>query len=156
MDPLIDFGKSKFTRIQETLTNEGMKSSGVEEDSIIKQLGIFILALIMIILGIFVYLCLASIKSQNPVILKTREMIKNKLFFSSMYRYLIVSNLKLTYTLLGFCVAFWSFNSAQQGTASIGYLLGICGLIIWPLFIMVFLYRRIDELEKLDFKKKHE
>ena len=65
--------------------------------------------------------------------------IEKKLFYSSFYRYMIISNLKLTVTMWGFLLASWSFDTFSKGASSIGYTIGILLLLVWPLFIMIFL-----------------
>ena len=85
-----------------------------------------------------------------------KEKVEKKLFFSGIYRYLIVSNLKLTVTLFGFLLAKFSFETFATGAASAGLLLGIFGLLCWPLYICFFLEQHFDDLEENQFKKKHE
>ena len=69
---------------------------------------------------------------------------------------MIISNLKLTFTLWGFSIATWSFSTFRLGITSIGYCLGLLALIIWPMFIMVFLELKQEKLEEEKFKNRHE
>ena len=114
----------------------------------------------LIILGLLVFLviwgvakCLA--KRGISLVSKVKLMIEKKLFFNSFYRYLIISNLKLTYTLWAFLIAAYSFSTTMETVQTIGYIVGILALTIWPLFIFVFLQKNQDKLEDPDFHQKH-
>ena len=144
----MDYEKSRFDKIKEASLN----------DSFIKQNGIFVLALIVIIIGTVVYLLLKFlIKSPSPLVIKLRESIKKKLFFSSIYRYLLISNLKIIASLLLVSlVTEWSLNTVMDKVEYFAYSLGIFGFMMWPVFIMIFLNRNFENLEEPEVKKKHE
>ena len=100
----------------------------------------------IIILGLLVVLviwgiakCLA--KRGINLVQKVKTVIEKKLFYSSFYRYLIISNLKLTYTLWAFLIAAWSFSTTMDIVQTVGYIVGIAALTIWPLFIFIFLQK---------------
>lgn len=157
IDPVYEIGQSKFDKVNSTVEDEGMKNSGIEETSVLKQLGLFTLVFAVIILGIGLYFVVRHLhKKGNKHIATLKDKIEKKLFFSGIYRYLVVSNLKLTVTIFGFLVAKWSFESFVTGATSVALLFGVFGLIVWPLFIMFTLERNFFKLEEDAFKKRHE
>jgi len=155
--PIFEFGQSKFDKVNSTVEDEGMKNSGIEETNVLKQLGLLTLAFVGILLAIGLYFIVKHLhKKGNKHIFTLKEKIEKKLFFSGIYRYLVVSNLKLTVTIFGFLAAKWSFESFVAGATSVALAFGVFGLICWPLFIMVNLERNFFKLEDDDFKKRHE
>ena len=68
-------------------------------------------------------------------------MLEKKLFYSSMLRYMIVSNLKLNYTTWAFLISTGSFASITEGVQTSVKILVIIGLIVFPVFVMVFMVR---------------
>ena len=101
----MDYDKSSFDKIKEAS----------QQVSFIKQNGIFVLVLFGIILSTVVYLLLKYlIKSPSPLVIKLREFIKKKLFFNSIYRYLIISNLRLVAFLLLVLVTEKSFETVMS------------------------------------------
>ena len=78
-----------------------------------KTLGIFgfIIVLLLIFVGVYFLLKWVHIsvlqKRKGPLIntlVKIKDSLYKKLFYSSFLRYMIVSNLKLTYTVFGFFI----------------------------------------------------
>ena len=109
------------------------------------------------LLGILVYVILRMMsKSGNKHIKTVIKKIERKLFYNGLYRYLIISNLKLTVTLFGFLIAMWSFETFTQGAGTITLIIGIIAILVWPVFIIFFLEKHYSELEEHSFKKKHE
>ena len=102
MSYALDYGKSKLDKIKEA-----------SESNFIKELGIFALVFLVIILVIVVlFLLEILIRSQSPIVIKLKEKIRNKIFFTSIYRYLIASEMKITASLLtGIMVTEWSFET---------------------------------------------
>ena len=72
-------------------------------------------------------------------------MLAKKLFYSSFLRYMIVSNLKLTYTIIGFFIV--TTYALQKGAVLKDYvmfsaiLLGLLFLIVYPIGSMLFLIK---------------
>ena len=65
--------------------------------------------------------------------------LKKKLFYSSFLRYMIVSNLKLNFTIWAFLVSQGSFETIIKGATTVIYLLILFGICIYPVFIMKWL-----------------
>ena len=108
-------------------------------------------------LGVLGYFILRMLnKSGNKHVKTIKEKLERKLFYNGLYRYLIISNLKLTVTLFGFLITTWSFTTFTLGTATIALITGIIAILVWPVFIIFFLERHYSELEEPSFKKKHE
>ena len=147
-DPIFDYGKSQFEIANSTLSDQGLKDAGVQDPQLAKSLGlfgfiVFGLFLLLIIWGIFK--CFA--KRGVNLGIKIKTIIEKKLFWSSFYRYLIISNLKLTYTLWGFLIVAYGFATTMQTVQTIGYVVGILALTLWPLFIMILLQKNQHKLE---------
>ena len=102
-DVVMDYGKSKFELANQTLSDEGLKNAGVTDPQLFKTLGIFGLVLVFLLICVGLYFLLRwairSIKAKKyPKLNTLADKMQEKLFYSSFLRYMIVSNLKLTYT----------------------------------------------------------
>ena len=69
---------------------------------------------------------------------------------------MIVSNLKITYTVTAFLVSSWSFATVMSGIYTTGFMIAMLGICGFPVFIIVFMSKNKDHLEDLQFKKKWE
>ena len=116
-DLVMDFGKSKFQLANETLSDENLKKAGVSDPEMFKTLGIFGFVLIILLILVGIYLILkhahkaVAQKREGTCtknVIKIKELLSKKLFYSSFLRYMIVSNLKLTVTIFGFFILTWS------------------------------------------------
>ena len=88
-----------------------MKNMGIQDSSLTKSLGFFILVLLLLVLLVLVYFAFKASKNPKSLISKIREKLEKKLFYSSFLRYMIVSNLKLNFTTWAFLISQWSFES---------------------------------------------
>ena len=77
-----------------------LQNAGVTDIYLFKSLGIFTINLVLLMLILTIYLLLFTAKSR--FILRVRNLIYKKLFYNGFLRYMLVSNLKLNYTLWGF------------------------------------------------------
>ena len=68
---------------------------------------------------------------------------------------MIVSNLKLTFTMWGFLISAWNFDSVMSTIKTSSYIFALFMLTIWPLFILVFLQKNQHRLEDAEVKQKH-
>ena len=77
--------------------------------------------------------------------LNLKEMLAKKLFYSSFLRYMIVSNLKLTYTIFGFFIvtsyALQDRPATKDYVVFGGIIFGLLFLIVYPIGTMVFLFK---------------
>ena len=156
-DPILELGQFKFAKVNDTVTDEGLKNFGIEDNNVLKNLGLFGLVMAVMLLGILACAILRMMsKSGNKHIQMVMEKIERKLFYNGLYRYLIISNLKLIVTLFGFLIATWSFETYTLGIATGALMIGMIAILAWPVFIIFFLERHYSELEEPSFKKKHE
>lgn len=88
-----------------------MYDMGVQDSSIIKSLGLFGLVLAVLIFLVTVYYATKCIKNKRGLAHKLRTKLEEKLFYSSILRYFIVSNLKLNYTISAFLISKSSFET---------------------------------------------
>lgn len=56
--PIMELGQSKFAKVNNSVEDEGLKNSGVEDNNVLKNLGLFGLMLATIFLGIIGYFIL--------------------------------------------------------------------------------------------------
>ena len=73
---------------------------------------------------------------------KIKLLLQKKLFYSSILRYMIVSNLKLNYTTWAFLIATGSFTSIREGMQTSILIAVIIGLYSFPLFVMAFMVKK--------------
>lgn len=75
-----------------------MDRVGIDDpDNFFLSLGVFAVALIVLILMLAIYCFLKRSKSRNQHIAKLKELLYVKLFYQSWLRYLVESNLKITH-----------------------------------------------------------
>lgn len=84
---------------------------GVQDSSIFKSLGAFGLVIAVLVLLVAAYWSLICIKNKSGLAHKLRTKLEEKLFYSSILRYMIVSNLKLNYTISAFLISKSSFET---------------------------------------------
>ena len=118
-DPIFEYGQTQFEKANATLTNEGMKDMGVQDSSLFKSLGLFLVILLGLLLLVVIYFAIKALKTKSGIAYKVKLKLEKKLFFSSFLRYMIVSNLKLNYTTWAFLLNEWSFETISSGSKSI-------------------------------------
>ena len=91
--------------------DEGMRNLGVQDASVYKSLGLFAVTAIGLIALLIVYAMARMSKGRTGVVHRVRRRLERKLFYSSFLRYMIVSNLKLNFTLWAFLASTWSFDT---------------------------------------------
>ena len=62
----------------------------------------------------------------------------------------------MTYTFWAFFLAAYSFDSLSKSIKTCGFVAAIIGLILWPLFLARFLYKKKDVLDTQEVKQKHQ
>ena len=140
-DPVFEYGQTKFEKANATLTDEGMKNMGVQDSSLFKSLGLFLMVLLGLLSLVLVYFMVKASKNTKSIAYKIKLKLEKKLFYSSFLRYMIVSNLKLNFTTWAFLISQWSFETYSKGLHSTIQTLVICGIFVWPLFIIFFLLK---------------
>ena len=88
---------------------------GVQDSSMYKSYGLFGVVVLGLLLLLVLYKMIKCLKQRSGLAQKLRIALEKKLFYSSFLRYLIVSNLKLTYTIWAFLLAKGSFDSLTEG-----------------------------------------
>ena len=92
---------------------------GVQDSSLFKSLGLFLVILLGLLLLVVIYLAIKALKTKSGITYKVKLKLEKKLFFSSFLRYMIVSNMKLNYTTWAFLLNEWSFETISSGSKSI-------------------------------------
>ena len=143
-DPIFDYGKSKFQKANETLSDEGLRNAGVTDTKLAKTLGFFglVIVLMLILVGVFFLLSWANKLTKRLAWLrKGKDLLAKKLFFNSFLRYMIVSNHKLTYVIWAFFVTSYAMETTTQTLMVIGTSVGILFLLVYPFCTMFFLIK---------------
>ena len=108
-------------------------------------------------IGVGIYFLLRWLKFTRPTNSKINTVITfidNKLFYSGLLRYLIVSNLKLTYTAFGFFISSLAFTTLMQKGMTIGCGILLIFLLAYPTAQMYFLIKYQDRLEEKQVRKR--
>ena len=150
-DSIFDYGKSKFEIANQTLSDEGLRSAGVSDPKLVKGLGIFALALLVLLLGVGLHFVL-SLGAKAKCIRRFRRYLRRRLFFNGFLRYMIVSNLKLTILAWGFFFATYGAQSSQSTLYRAGCIAGIVFLLVYPFCLMVCLLKHQGRMEEPDFR----
>ena len=124
---------------------------GVQDSSLIKSLGLFLVVVIGLLVLVVIYHLVKSSKNEKTIAYKLKVKLEKKLFYSSFLRYMIVSNLKLNYTTWAFLISQFSFATVSSGIKTSVQILIIVGVCLWPLFIMIFMIKNQQKLEDKKF-----
>ena len=152
-DKVFDFGKDKFERANQTLSDESLLEAGITDPNLFRGLGVFSIVLVLGLLGVAIYVLLSAMTRGHCKWLKTpRDFIHRKLFYNGFLRYLIVSNLKLTITAWAFFI--YQYSDGVQIKAA-GFFVGIIALLIYPVLFMYFLLKNQDSLEEPKTRQKY-
>ena len=127
-----------------------MKQMGVQDSALMKSLGVLAIVLAVLFSLIIVYLLVKLMKNCTRI----REALEKKLFYSSFLRYMIVSNLKLTYTNFAFLLSSYSFATTMEGAKTTAYMIALAGICVWPFFIVIFMIKNQHKLEDPQFARK--
>ena len=75
IDPMYELGASKFEVINASLSDEGLQNSGVQDAKLAKQLGIFALIFIVILIGILVWFLIKCLNKKTKCCKSLQEKI---------------------------------------------------------------------------------
>ena len=103
-DPIFEYGQSRFEKANATLSDEGMKNMGVQDSSLVKSLGLFAVTVISLLVLVLVYQVTRLSTNKMGPVHRAKVRLEKKLFYSSFLRYMIVSNLKLNFTIWAFLI----------------------------------------------------
>ena len=81
----------------------------MKDVQLFKSLGAFSIILLFLCIGVGIYILLKM--CTGSLCSKIKDKLAEKLFFNSFLRYMIVSNLKLNYTIWGFLIFYYSFET---------------------------------------------
>ena len=124
---------------------------GVQDSSLLKSLGLFLVVVIGLLLLVVIYYIVKSSKNEKTIAYKLKVKLEKKLFYSSFLRYMIVSNLKLNYTTWAFLISQFSFATVTGGIKTTAQIVIIVCVCLWPLFIMIFMIKNQHRLEEKKF-----
>ena len=134
-DPIFEYGKSAFQKASESLTDETMRNLGVQDSKLVKSLGLFGIAFFALVSLIALYFLLKLGSSRSEFLLRTKNILEMKLFYGFPYRYMVVSYLKMAYTVFAFLLS----SVSNSNSITIAYMIIITVLICWPVYILLFM-----------------
>ena len=138
-DPIFEYGQSQFEIANATLSDEGMRNAGVQDTQLLKSLGLFGVVVLVLILSVFFYFLMKRLNKKHAIFEKVKVKLEKKLFYSSFLRYMIVSNLKLNYTIWAFLIGSGSFATLSSSLKTSAYICVIIGICIYPIYLMQFM-----------------
>jgi len=152
--PMMEFGTSSFSDLNTTLDDVALQKQGIENPSLVKSLGIFFFAIIVIALLILAIALMRRLKKKYELVQKAIDLINKKLYYNGFLRYMVTGNLKLTHS--GFSFVALAFATTDKISAfNLVLAIGICLLIIaWPIFVAIWMEKHKDELLDADLKHK--
>ena len=114
----------------------------------VKSFGIFAIVFISIfaLVGIY-FLMRCCARSRNRLLQLIKLKLERKLFYGSFHRYMIISNLKLTYTIWAFLCLTASLTSIKNKAISTVYMLLFGAVLVWPLYVIGFMMKYKDILD---------
>ena len=117
------------------------------------NLGLFAIALLCILILYGVYFLVVYLRRSCKACETIEKKLKEKLFYSSLIRYIISAYLKLTHTAIAYFVIsgskFESVSTSFQTLLIMGILIV---LIVYPNFVTIFLVSNRNKLDDADFK----
>ena len=125
-----------------------MREQGIEDDSIMKSLGVFAVSIALILLVFLIYFLIKRCKCCE----KIKQMLYKKMCYSGPIRYIVVGYLKL----LNQFAALLLFGMSSQMSIFmiIGYALVIMFLMLWPFWSSCWLMKNKDKLADPVFEQK--
>ena len=152
-DMIMDFGMSKYEAAKSSTKDAFKKEQGIVDDSLMRALGIFFIAVILVGTAVGIFFCLRACRGNNCCARmgeKIRNKLRQKLFYSGPIRYVIVGYLKLFNQFL---------TSAALGIVAndlmgLVYLVPILLLVLFPVWLVWHLISNSKKLNEADFKSK--
>ena len=129
-----------------------MVEQGIEDDSLMKSLGIIFISLIIIALIMIIYFLFKWCNKKYNCGKKILDAIRKKVFYSAPIRYIIVGYLKLLNQFLS--MVFFGIIRLENGGMTTAYGFACLIFIIWPLFSAYFLLVNHEKAENSAFKTK--
>ena len=119
-----------------------------------KNLGLFGVAFGGLLVLISTYYLIKRFNTKYKLIDKMKVKLEEKLFYAAFLRYMIVSNLKLTYTIWAFLIGMWGFVTLQSSLSSLAYVIVLFAICLWPIFVIYILLVNHDKLQDSTTKRK--
>lgn len=135
-----------------------MKAMGVQDSGLAQSLGVFAIVLIGMITLVVVFFLLNArclkIEKLEGLRQTIVQKLRKKLFFDGFVRYMILSNLKVTYTVTAFLLSAFSFATFMAGVKTTMFMIAFLGVCVWPIFIAWFVYKNKERLDDETVSKK--
>jgi len=121
----------------------------VQDIQLFKSLGAFAIILLGLFIGVGIYFLLRC--CTGKLCTQIKDKLHEKLFYNSFLRYMIVSNLKLNYTIWGFLIFYYSFESHKSMAITCVLMAALYFLVCYPVLIMIGLLRNQHRVEEKKF-----
>ena len=133
---------------------EELNRVGIHSANLFYSLGIFALAIILLISLLLLYFLSEFMHKRINKVKYVTVILGKKLFYNAWIRYLITSNLKITHNAIFIMYLKASFDSLKTGVLTSFNILLLLIILIWPLFLTIFLLCNHRKLENKRFQKK--
>ena len=125
-------------------------------NSMLLSLAVFGLVFVGLVILLICYAVLDTFKARlNKFLDSLRIKLREKLFYSALFQYLIVSNLKLTYDSVFFLYYYGSTDDLAGWLNSTSRCVIIFILVVWIIWSAVWLILNRDRLNEKEFHRKH-
>ena len=127
---------------------------GIEYSNIFQNMGIFGLCFGLFLLMILVYFVTLFAAERIKCCRTVKDKLQSKLFYNLWIRYMIESYLKNTHYFVFFLAINASFDSNNDKIRTWILIAFLALYLLWPLFIILFLYKKQKVLDDKNFIKK--
>ena len=131
-----------------------MRENDIAYTNLYFSLGIFGIFLSFIFLLVLIYLIINLLSTRINCCLKKRNYLRRKLLYNVWIRYILESNLKMTHTCIFFLAISGGFATVDQNIRTWIRITILTFYLLWPIFMILFLYRHRNELDKQSFMNK--
>ena len=111
-----------------------------------KNLGLFGIAFGALLVLMLAYYLIKRLNTNYKLMNKVKLKLEEKLFYAALVRYMIVSNLKLTFTIWAFLIGMWGFQSFNNSLSTLAYTIAFLAIWFWPVYIIYILFFKLDDL----------
>ena len=133
-----------------------MRENDIAYTNLYFSLGIFGIFLSFIFLLVLIYLIINLLSTRINCCLKKRNYLRRKLLYNVWIRYILESYLIVTHYCVFFLSIGTSFDSVSDTINTLAGTIFLPIYILWPFFMILFLYKKQRKLDDKDFIKRFE
>ena len=131
-----------------------LEDVGIEGSNLFWSFGLYAKFFICLVLLFLIYYLVKFMLNRFPRLQWFETVLRRKLFYSSVIRFMIESNLKITHNSIFFLYLRGSFASNNDTASTCFTIFVLVIIILWPPYLAQFLIRTRDDHEKQGFIRK--